>query len=64
MAYVVKRVFFKSGRKVTIHYNLTKEEAKQHCQDRESSSSSCTSKTGKARTRKYGPWFDSYMLDN
>ena len=51
-------------RKVTIHYNLTKEEAKQHCQDRESSSSSCTSKTGKARTRKYGPWFDSYMLDN
>jgi hypothetical protein len=40
MAYVVKRVFFKSGRKVTIHHNLTKEEAKQHCQDRESSSNS------------------------
>jgi len=36
------------------------EEAQRHCKDPETSSSTCTSKTGRARTRRLGPWFDGY----
>lgn len=35
--------------------------AQAHCRDPETSSRTCTSAAGKARTRKYGPWFDSYQ---
>jgi hypothetical protein len=35
-------------------------EAQRHCGDPETSSSTCTSKTGKARTRRVGAWFDGY----
>lgn len=34
--------------------------AQAHCGDPETSSSTCTSATGKARTRRMGPWFDGY----
>lgn len=34
--------------------------AQKHCRDPETSSSTCTSGSGKARTRKHGPWFDGY----
>lgn len=43
-----------------IKTGLTLAEAQAHCKDPESSSSTCTSKVGKARTRKVGAWFDSY----
>jgi hypothetical protein len=39
---------------------LTLKEAQEHCQDPETSSRTCTSKQGKARTKQYGPWFDGY----
>jgi hypothetical protein len=39
---------------------LTLEEAQEHCQDPETSSRTCTSKEGRARTAKHGPWFDGY----
>jgi len=39
---------------------LTLEEAQEHCNDPETSSRTCTTQTGKARTRKYGAWFDGY----
>ena len=39
---------------------VTLEEAQEHCNDPETSSRTCTSATGKARTRKHGPWFDGW----
>lgn len=34
--------------------------AQEHCSDPETSSETCTSPVGKARTRRIGPWFDGY----
>lgn len=44
----------------TIERNLTLAEAQRHCQDPETSSSTCTKSHNTQRTRKYGPWFDGY----
>lgn len=49
----------KPGRRV-IATGLTEAEAKAHCQDPETSSSTCQGKVGKRRTKRLGPWFDSY----
>jgi hypothetical protein len=58
--YRIVRMFRDSGRNYTIARNLTLKEAQEHCNNPNSSSSTCTGKTGKARTRKCGPWFDGY----
>lgn len=60
--YKVMRFFFK-GNKRTIMSGLTLAEAQSHCQDPESNSNTCTDKTGKARTRKHGMWFDGYEIE-
>ena len=60
--YKIERLYFKGGKRL-IMSGLTKAEAKAHCSDPESSSSTCTSKVGRARTRKLGAWFDSYSED-
>jgi hypothetical protein len=44
----------------TIRTGLTLEEAQAHCRDPETSSSTCTTSAGKARTKRLGPWFDGY----
>jgi hypothetical protein len=51
---------YQNGPKRTILRGLTLAEAQAHCSDPETSSSTCTGKVGKARTRKLGPWFDGY----
>lgn len=58
--YKIQRKFQRSGRSVTLDTGLTLERAQAHCQDPETSSSTCTKATGKARTRRYGAWFDCY----
>jgi hypothetical protein len=59
--YNIVRFYFKANiRRRVIAERLTLEEAQQHCSDPETSSSTCTSKTGKDRTRRVGPWFDGY----
>ena len=55
--YKIVRNYF-NGRPRTIARGLTLEEAKAHCQDPETSSSTATSSAAKARTRRMGPWFD------
>jgi hypothetical protein len=42
----------------TVIKRCTEAEATKHCNDPESSSETCTSRAGRARTRKYGAWFD------
>ena len=61
MSYKIVRQYFKKpGTRRTIRRGLTLEEAQAHCQDPETSSSTCKSPVGKARTRRVGPWFDAY----
>ena len=49
-----------AGYRRLIKRGLTLEEAKAHCSDRETSSSTCTKPYPKSLTRKHGPWFDGY----
>lgn len=59
--YKIVRMYMNgSTRKRTLDTGLTLEEAQEHCKDPETSSRTCTTSAGKARTRKLGPWFDGY----
>ncbi|NBW77018.1 MAG: hypothetical protein EBR34_14650 [Sphingomonadaceae bacterium] len=57
---IVRNYFNKPGRGRVIARGLTLEEAQAHCSNPETSSSTATSATAKARTRRMGPWFDSF----
>lgn len=54
--------FYESAniRRRIIDTGLTLEQAKAHCSDPETSSSTCTKAAGKARTKRLGRWFDGY----
>jgi hypothetical protein len=58
--YKIIRHFFNTNRKITIHTRMSLEEAQAYCHDPETSSSTCTLATARARTRKHGKWFDGY----
>lgn len=58
--YKVIRFYMNKDGNRLIKSGLTLEEAQAHCRNPESSSSTCTSPAGKARTRRLGPWFDGY----
>lgn len=60
--YKIVRLYFKGGKR-TIKTGLTLEEAQAHCRSLETSSKTCTSSVGKARTRRMEPWFDGYERD-
>ena len=60
--YKIVRGYFRGGSRV-INTGLTLEQAQAHCQDPETSSSTCTKSAGLARTRALGPWFDGYTLE-
>jgi hypothetical protein len=54
--------FYESApiRRRIIAKGLTLEQAKAHCSDPETSSSTCTKSAGKARTKRLGRWFDGF----
>jgi len=59
--YKIVRMYFRSDIPTrTIDSGLTLEQAQAHCRDPQTSSSTCTNSAGKARTKRYGPWFDGY----
>lgn len=59
--YKIVRMYFNDNvRNPTIETGLTLEEAQAHCRDPETSSCTCKSSKGKARTLVKGPWFDGY----
>lgn len=59
--YKITRMFFEDGRrKRTIETGLTLEEAQAHCQDSETSSTTCTSAKRRRYTEAHGQWFDGY----
>lgn len=51
---------YKQGGKRTILRNVSFAEARAHCNNPETSSSTCTSAEGRARTRRMGEWFDGF----
>lgn len=64
MTYKVIRFYFNNpGYRRTIRTGLTRAEAQAHCSDPDTSSTTCETPVGKARTRRLGPWFDGYEED-
>lgn len=57
--YRVVRYYFKGGKRV-IDRGLPLEEVQTYCRNPETSSRTCRSAAGKARTRHAGAWFDGY----
>lgn len=57
--YKIVRFYFRGGKR-TIKTGLTEEQAQKHCENPETSSSTCTNPAGRARTKRIGPWFDGY----
>ena len=63
--YRIVRFYQSAGiRRRVIATGLTLEQAQKHCQDPETSSSTATGKTARARTRRVGAWFDGYEKQN
>ena len=58
--YKIIRHYFKGSRKRTILEMLTLKQAQAHCNNPETSSSTCTSPAAKRITARNGPWFDGY----
>ena len=59
--YNIVRHYFNAGiRKRVIEYGVTLEQAQAHCNDPDTSSSTCTTSVGCRRTREIGAWFDGY----
>lgn len=60
--YKIVRHYLNRGKR-TVARGLSLEQAQRHCNNPETSSTRCTSKAARARTRKYGPWFDGYYRE-
>lgn len=58
--YKVVRFYQGDHPREVVETGLTLEEAQAHCKDPDSSSRTCTSKSGNARTRKFGDWFEGF----
>jgi hypothetical protein len=59
--YDIVRFYENSSSRIVLR-NLTLEEAKKHCNDLETSSSTCTLPSRKAMTKRHGRWFDAYTV--
>jgi hypothetical protein len=62
MSYKIVRFYFSRPgvRRRVVKRGLTLEQAQAHCSDPQTSSSTATTAAARARTRKYGPWFEGY----
>jgi len=59
--YNIVRFYRDAGiRRRIIRERVTLEEARRHCSDPETSSSTCKLSWNRRRTRLYGAWFDGY----
>jgi|TARA_R100001530_G_scaffold132364_1_gene104747 hypothetical protein len=59
--YKIIRMYFDDNHPTrTIKRGLTLEQAQEHCNDKETSSQTCTNYHGKIRTKNKGSWFDGY----
>ena len=63
MSFKIVRFYFKNGKR-TLKTGLSLEQAQAHCQDPETSSSTCKLARNVRRTRERGPWFDGYTEES
>lgn|SRR5574343_596126 len=61
--YRIVRVYQNYPKRV-IRRGITLEEGQAHCNSSESKSVTCTSVTGKQRTKELGPWSDELVIDS
>jgi len=62
--YKIIRFYQKDGKTSrTICRGLTLDEAQKHCNDPETSSSTCKTSKAKAITKRNGAWFDGYQSE-
>ena len=61
--YSIVRFFEDGNTRRFIRRGLTLEEARAHCKDPETSSSTCTNSVGRNRTARLGRWFDGYEAE-
>ena len=59
--YKIVRHYKDSYRNRTIDAGLTLEEAQAHCNNPETSSSTCTTPAARRITKRNGEWFDGYQ---
>ena len=59
--YKIVRIYRNRDTRRTIATGLTLEQAQAHCSDINTSSSTCWTTSALKRTKRYGPWFDSYQ---
>lgn len=57
---IVRRFYCNAYPPRVIKTGLTFEQAQAHCRDPETSSMTATKRSAKARTVRFGPWFDGY----
>ena len=57
--YKIIRFYFRGGKRI-INTGLTLEQAQAHCEDPETSSTTCRKSVNKRRTRCMGEWFDGF----
>jgi len=61
MSYRIVRCYQNPNKRSrTVDNGLTLAEARAHCSDPETSSSTCTKPYPKSLTKKHGEWFDGY----
>ena len=62
--YKIVRFYSNAGiRRRVIDRGLSLKEAQEHCTSPETSSVTCTTATGKRRTRQLGAWFDGFTKE-
>lgn len=62
MSYKIVRNFF-NKKSETIKTGLTLEEAQNHCNSEETSSTTCSLQENKKITEMHGPWFDCFYKE-
>lgn len=59
--YKIRRFYYRDSEETeTIRTGLSLEEAQEHCNDPETSSSTATGPAAVSFTKEHGPWFDGY----
>jgi hypothetical protein len=58
--YQIRRFYQRDRYPETIKTGLTLEQAQEHCEDPETSSTTAKSTMAVEHTEKYGDWFDGY----
>lgn len=63
MTYSIIR-FYQQQDEEVVDTGLSLEDAQEHCNDDDTSSSTCTTEEGELRTEECGPWFEGFREED